>query len=252
MSLNLGLSGQPFCGPDLGGFAGGGDGALFARWFGVGAFFPLMRAHSEKGTIRKEPWSFGPEVEATCRRALQMRYRLLPYLYTVFEEAARTGMPVMRPAFFANARDASLRDEERAFLLGNDLWVSPALDPAQPESRPRPPAGWRAVEVLESATQDPDVPRLFLRPGAAIPLGPVMTHVDARPLDAVTWIANFDPHGVAVGFLYEDAGDGFGFERGEFRRTRVALTRTSTAPQIAITNIDGNWPEPPNRRHNVP
>src|SRR5439155_27066501 len=83
MVLNLGMSGQPFAGPDIGGFAGAGDPGLFARWMGFGALFPFARGHSEKGTIRKEPWAFGRGVEATCRRAIATRYRLLPYLYTV-------------------------------------------------------------------------------------------------------------------------------------------------------------------------
>jgi alpha-glucosidase len=247
MSLNLGLSGQPFSGPDLGGFGGGGEAALFARWFGVGALFPFMRAHSEKGTIRKEPWSFGPEVEATCRRALQIRYRLLPYLYTLFEAAARTGLPVMRPAFFADLRDPALRTEQRAFLLGDDLWVSPGLDAGDPESRPRPPAGWAAVEVIPDAATDHDLPRLFVRPGAAIPLGPVMQHVDAVPLVHVEWIVHRDARGVAVGFLYEDAGDGYDFEQGEFRRTRAEVA----GDRITVTQVEGSWPEPASRRHSI-
>ncbi|RPJ44211.1 MAG: alpha-glucosidase, partial [Candidatus Latescibacterota bacterium] len=107
--LNLGLSGQPFSGADIGGFAGDGDGDLFARWMGIGALLPFARGHSEKGTIDKEPWAFGPEVEAVCREALRRRYRLLPYLYTVFREASVTGLPVARPLFFADPADATLR-----------------------------------------------------------------------------------------------------------------------------------------------
>src|SRR5207249_4341023 len=115
MVLNLGLSGQPFAGPDIGGFAGAGDPGLFARWMGFGALFPFARGHSEKGTIRKEPWAFGPGVEATCRRAIATRYRLLPYLYTVFREAAQSGLPVARPEFFADPTDRRLRSVGDAF-----------------------------------------------------------------------------------------------------------------------------------------
>ena len=98
MVLILGLSGQPFTGPDIGGYAGAGDGAMFARWMGFGALLPFARGHTGKGNIQKEPWAFGPDVEATCRRALEGRMRLLPYLYTVFREEAQTGLPVWRPA----------------------------------------------------------------------------------------------------------------------------------------------------------
>ncbi|HNW41171.1 MAG TPA: glycoside hydrolase family 31 protein, partial [Opitutaceae bacterium] len=117
MALNLGLSGQPFTGPDIGGFAEDGPagataaerGTHFARWMGVGALLPFSRAHTNKGNGDKEPWAFGPEVERTCRTAIERRYRLMPYLYTLFREASVTGMPVVRPVFFADPRDPALR-----------------------------------------------------------------------------------------------------------------------------------------------
>src|SRR5262249_46978328 len=102
MVLNLGLSAQPFSGPDIGGFSGNGDGKLFGRWMGVGALLPFARGHSIKDSADHEPWSFGPDTEATCRRALERRYRLLPYLYTLFHEASTTGLPIVRPLFYAD------------------------------------------------------------------------------------------------------------------------------------------------------
>lgn len=124
MVLNLGLSGQPLSGPDIGGFVGAGDGPLFARWMGVGALLPFARGHTGKGNIDKEPWSFGREVENTCRLALQRRSRLLPYLYTLAREASLTGLPIARPLFFADPADPALRDMDDAFLLGTTCWWS--------------------------------------------------------------------------------------------------------------------------------
>jgi alpha-glucosidase len=121
MSLTLGLSGQPFNGPDLGGYGKNATAEVWARWAAMGVFFPFCRGHSEKGVNNKEPWAFGPEVERTARIALERRYRLLPYLYTCFHTAAQTGLPIMRPLFFADPADPALRREEHAFLLGSDL-----------------------------------------------------------------------------------------------------------------------------------
>ncbi|CAN1306372.1 Alpha-glucosidase 2 [Linum perenne] len=84
MVLQLGLSGQPLSGPDLGGFAGNATPKLFGRWMGIGSLFPFCRGHSEKGTTDHEPWSFGEECEEVCRLALRRRYRLIPYIYTLF------------------------------------------------------------------------------------------------------------------------------------------------------------------------
>ena len=89
MTLSLGLSGQPFNGPDLGGFSGDATPELWAQWVGFGAFFPFCRGHAVKGSSEKEPWAFGPKVEQTARIALERRYRLLPYLYTPFASRRR-------------------------------------------------------------------------------------------------------------------------------------------------------------------
>ena len=84
MLCNVGLSGVAFAGCDIGGFAGNATAEMFARWMELGVLYPLMRGHSSIGTQPHEPWAFGPEVEAICRSYIELRYRLLPYLYTLF------------------------------------------------------------------------------------------------------------------------------------------------------------------------
>jgi alpha-glucosidase len=249
MALNLGLSGQPMSGSDIGGFGGSPDGPLFARWMGVGTLLPFARAHSEKGSPRREPWSFGPEVEATCRRAIETRYRLLPYLYTLFREASVDGLPVARPVFFADPTDDRLRSEDRAFLLGADLLVVPELDD---DSRlPMLPKGiWRQVE-LTPGRHDPDLPRLLLRGGSIMPLGPVMQYVDERPLDEVELLVCPDAQGRAEGVLYEDAGDGFGYRQGRYRLTRFTAQLEGAKLGVRATVIEGAWAPPGERRYRI-
>jgi len=123
MVLQLGLSGQPFCGPDIGGFFGDAHAKLYARWMAIGALLPLARAHTAQDTADHEPWAFGAECEATCRVAISRRYRLLPELYTLFRRAHQTGTPVVRPLFYAAPSDATLRNEDSGFLIGDDLLV---------------------------------------------------------------------------------------------------------------------------------
>ncbi|CAN1306364.1 Alpha-glucosidase 2 [Linum perenne] len=124
MVLQLGLSGQPLSGPDLGGFAGNATPKLFGRWMGIGSLFPFCRGHSEKGTTDHEPWSFGEECEEVCRLALRRRYRLIPYIYTLFYMSHTMGTPVATPTFFADPKDPSLRKLENSFLLGSLLLCS--------------------------------------------------------------------------------------------------------------------------------
>jgi alpha-glucosidase len=250
MVLNLGLSGQPFSGPDLGGFAGPIGGDEFAAWMGLGALLPFARAHTETGNIRKEPWSFGPRIEALCRRALQTRYRLLPYLYTVFEEASRTGLPVARPAFFADPAAAWLRTVEHEFLLGGDLLVDLRFRPEWRDTRrlSEDAGRWREATLVPGEPSEA-LPRLFVRAGAIVPLGPVVNFSDERPLDEVELLVAPDADGRAEGWLFEDAGDGPA--GAPFRRTHLVAETAGGALRVRIADTEGTWAPPASRRWRV-
>jgi alpha-glucosidase len=170
MVLNLGLSGQPFCGPDIGGFAGNGPqgeagGTMFARWMGIGALLPFARAHTAKGNIDKEPWSFGPKVEATCKAAIERRYRLLPYIYTLFHESSTKGTPIARPLFFADPKDPSLRSEDDGFFLGNSLMVIGQMVPDRTRAVVLPKGDWYRLSLDDAGANTDDLPDLYLKPG---------------------------------------------------------------------------------------
>ena len=105
MLLGMGLSGMPFVGTDIGGFMGTPSKELFARWIEVGALSPFCRTHTHYGSPDQEPWSFGEEVEDISRRYITLRYRLLPYFYSLFYEASQTGAPLWRPLFWYDAAD---------------------------------------------------------------------------------------------------------------------------------------------------
>lgn len=247
MALNVGLSGQPFIGPDIGGFAGNGpagaEGKLFARWMGFGALLPFARGHTGKENIDKEPWSFGPEVEATCRRALQRRYRLMPYLYTTFREASITGLPVARPLFFADPKDQALRSEDDAFLLGSDVLVAARVTPDRGRTALLPQGSWRKF-AFESETPDPDLPDLYLRGGAILATGPVMEYVDEKPLNPLTLYISLDGSGRAAGTLYEDAGDGYGYQNGDYRLATYRASREGGTVTVVRESVDGQMMAP--------
>src|SRR5258708_34214601 len=101
----MGLSGFPFVGVDIGGFAEAPTPDLFTRWLQTGVFYPFMRAHTTFGTPDQEPWSYGPRFEEINRRAIEMRYQLLPEIYTVMEEPTRMALPALRPLVLENPHD---------------------------------------------------------------------------------------------------------------------------------------------------
>jgi alpha-glucosidase len=237
MSLNLGLSGQPFSGPDMGGYALNTTADLFGQWIAMGAFFPFMRGHAEKGTNNKEPWAFGPEIEDVSRIALNRRYRLLPYFYTLFYEASKTGMPVMRPVFFADPKDVALRNEEQTFLLGDNLLVVPkwAVKPSLPEGI------WRTISIAnENSTSDKYQADVKMKGGAIIPLGKIIQNTTQYSLDSLTLIVSLDLNGIATGILYEDAGDGFRYKNGEYLVSGFTAKQKGSNVKVEIKSEEGN------------
>jgi alpha-glucosidase len=230
MSLSLGLSGQPMSGPDIGGFDGVASPDLWAHWIAVGAFYPFARGHASRSAPPKEPWAFGEETERAARLALERRYRLLPYLYTLYAASERDGLPVMRPVFFAAPADAALRAEQAAFLVGADLLVVPrwAEHPALP------PGNWRPCSLVpgDDAPGEKYQPEVRLRPGAILPLGRVVQSTTEESLDPLTLLVSLDAHGLAEGTLYEDAGDSYAYRHGLYRLTTY---RAERAPDNRVT-----------------
>lgn len=127
MIIGLGLSGHSFSGVDIGGFSGSPTGELFLRWFQMATFFPFFRTHSAIGTKPREPWVYGEQITDIVRRFLNLRYMLIPYLYTLSWQSCQTGLPIVRPLFWENLQDKELWDTQDEFLLGNSLLVSPIL-----------------------------------------------------------------------------------------------------------------------------
>ncbi|MGE3108627.1 MAG: TIM-barrel domain-containing protein [Phycisphaerales bacterium] len=257
MVLNLGLSGQPFCGPDIGGFNGNGDGRLFARWMGIGAMLPFARGHTGKGNIDKEPWAFGADVENTCTIALKRRYRLLPYFYTLFHHASRDGLPIARPLFFADPKDPALRSEDDAFLIGDDLMVVAKVTPlrdrlvALPTGRDgRPGSDWAPVSLIEGDTADPDLPEIRVRRGRIVPMGSDVQSTTEITNQTLTLLICLDDNGQAEGTVYVDQGDGLGYKDGRYVVISYTANRVKNAaidePQIAVRGevLEGNLPVP--------
>jgi alpha-glucosidase len=240
MTLTLGLSGQPFAGPDLGGFTGKATPELWSQWIGFGSFFPFCRAHAAKGDNDKEPWAFGEKVEHTARLAIERRYRLLPYLYTVFREASVTGLPIMRPVFLADPTDLSLRREESAFMIGADLLIVPCW-----ATKPNLPKGtWREISLVPGDREDPDQARLLVRAGAIIPLGRIVQNTTEDSLSPLTLLVCPDENGSATGQLYEDDGDGFGYEKGQYRLTTYVAEKRGGSIEVKVAGHAGQSTEP--------
>jgi alpha-glucosidase len=131
MLMNIGLSGQPFAGADVGGFEGDCNEELFIRWIEAAVFTPFLRVHSAIGTKDQEPWSFGKKAEDISRKFIKLRYELLPYIYDLFYEAYKKGYPIMRPLVFEYQEDENTHTIYDEFMLGQNLLVAPVYLPSK-------------------------------------------------------------------------------------------------------------------------
>ena len=240
MCLSLGLTGQAFTGPDLGGFSENATPELFAQWIGVGAFYPFMRGHSSKGTARKEPWTFGEKTERSARIALERRYRLLPYLYTAFYEASISGLPVMRPTFFADITNPALRNDGDRFLFGGDIMIVPFWT----ENYAMPKGNWKAFYIVWGDMEDPNQPRMLLRAGAVVPVAPVAQSTQSQDTSEIILYVNLDENGEAKGKLYQDAGDGWAYKKGEYRLSTFTVKRSPDGKMDLKVRTEGDLKTP--------
>jgi alpha-glucosidase len=252
--LNLGLSGVAMAGADIGGFFGDCDSELLVRWMQLGAVYPFARNNSADGTSRQEPWARGPEVEAAYRRAVELRYRLLPYLYTTLREAVRTGAPILRPLFLEYPDDRWSYQVEDQLLLGRDLLVAPILGPGQSGREVYlPPGDWYAFTggsrhegpgtISASCGLDAELP-IFARAGAVIPTREVTQSTEDSGA-GMTFHAYADANGKAKGILYEDDGWSTAHERGEWCETAIELR-----PDALTGHRSGRY-KPPQRPMSV-
>ncbi|MBP1972075.1 glycoside hydrolase family 31 protein [Cohnella thailandensis] len=247
MCLNLGLSGVPFCGADVGGFSNDSNPELLARWTQLGAFLPFFRNHSEMKSIRQEPWVFGERTEAVARKYIKLRYRWLPYLYSLFKEANDSGVPVVRPLFLEFPKDAETYAISDQFLLGPSVLVAPIV---RPHARKRmvylPAGGWanywteERVEggryVLVDAPLD-TIP-LFIREGAVIPLASERMNTSERVEELALHV--YPPAaGESVEFvLYEDDGATFGYAAGACYSERVNVRRSGESRLEIVSRVE--------------
>ncbi len=181
MSTGFGVSGQAFVGADIGGFQGNSNAELFLRWMQYGVLTPFCRNHSEIGNVDQYAWSWGDVIQDHVRRALELRYRLLPYIYACFLEASETGAPVLRPMVYDHQYDPTVRDLDDQYLFGSDLLVAPVIEAGMTERQVYLPEGdwydWHSDELLRGkrfvvAKTPMDRIPVYARGGAVIPMWP--------------------------------------------------------------------------------
>lgn len=246
----LGLSGEAFVGSDVGGFIGRGNGELLTRSYQVSFLAPFCRNHKVIDGYDQEPWRFGKYYEDIIRKYLKLRYRLLPFLYTVLEEAHRTGVPLFRPLVLNYQNDSNTLNLDDEFMVGDDLLVAPILQPNQTSRLVYLPEGvwydFHSGKRYEGGTMiRADAPLeivpMFVRGGSIIPEGPEMNYVGEKPFDPVTFYIHTDARGQASTTLYEDDGTSNAYRRGVACRTHLSVATAGTGLEITVNPAEGSY-----------
>ncbi len=244
---SMGISGIPFAGYDVGGFAEEAQPELFARWMMLGAFSPFFRAHSMINTRSAEPWSFGEEVEEISRNYISLRYRLMPYIYSTFYEATQNGLPVSRSLAIDYSFDENIYKTqfEHQYLFGKNLLVIPSESNQRYTKVYLPQGKWYNLysdELLEGSREMLiEVPKeilpLYVKAGAIIPEQSLTQSLKQKPNHILTlhvW-ANHDGEFV----YYEDDGNTYQFEQGLY--CKRLIQNNSSEGKIIIHKQEGNY-----------
>ena len=280
VAVNTSLSGIPFWGTDIGGFVPTPEytGELHVRWFQFGAFCPLFRAHGRTWHLRL-PWgwntgSVGPSetrgytggagepdaselhnaaVEPIVKKYLELRYRMLPYTYTVARECCDTGLPMMRALWLHYSDDPQAVARGDQYLWGRDILVSPVVEKSAGSRRLYLPRGswfdlWTEAKVaggreIDRAVDLATMP-LHVRAGAILPFAPIKQYVD-EPIDGPLTVVVY-PGADGAFTLYEDDGKTFDYRRGAWMR--VEMKWNDAARRLTLRLAPGSRMLPPARR----
>jgi alpha-glucosidase (family GH31 glycosyl hydrolase) len=264
IAVNTGLTGIPYWGTDIGGFVPTREltGELYVRWFQFAAFNTLCRSHGRTWMLRL-PWGWntggtGPietpnvpldakelhnaQVEPICRKYLELRYRMMPYLYSAVRECTQTGMPVMRALWLHYPDDPKAVARGDQFLWGRDVLVAPVVEQgATGRSVYLPRGNWYdfwSGERLEGGREitrpvDLETLPLYVRAGAIVPMGPLKQYTAEKVEGPITVTVYPGANGAFL--LYEDDGSSFNYRKGEWMGLEMAWsdTRKTLAVKLA-------------------
>ncbi|MCA0930851.1 glycoside hydrolase family 31 protein [Lutimonas saemankumensis] len=220
----LSMSGFSFVGSDIGGFAEQPNGELYARWIQLGMFHPFFRTHSSGDHGDQEPWAFGSNITDIVRKFIEIRYQLLPYLYTAFWRYAEEGIPILKSLVLFDQEDQHTHYRNDEFIFGEKILACPIAEPNAKGRRMFIPRGdwynfwdnevWKGGEEVW-VDADLDSMPIFVKAGAIIPKYPVQQYVGEKEIKELE-LDVYYKEGKETSQVYEDAHDGYDYKKGRF------------------------------------
>lgn len=239
--LNFSLAGMYYGACDIGGFHGTPEKETLVRWFQAGVFFPIMRSHSDLGTTARFPFLWGEDGEAAMRKALELRYQLLPYTYSLGHEAYNTGAPIMRPLMMEFPADTTVANMTDEWLLGKGVLAAPLLVAGGKRTVYLPAGTWydyfSGAQILGPITitvnkQLDEIP-VYVRAGTILPLSPVIQYSEqstTAPLEIHVYTGKNGSFN-----MVEDDGTSYNYTRGNTRTTAFSWNEAAKTLSWKVT-----------------
>lgn len=248
----LSISGMSFCGTDIGGFSGEPDGELFTRWMQFGVFSPFMRAHSAGDTGEREPWSFGTDYEAINKKFIELRYKLLPYIYSTFWEQTKFGFPILRPMSMLEQEVLENSSRTDTFCFGSKILVKPITEPGLAETEMYLPHKkmlwydyWTNQKYEGGNTYQIETPiesmPIFIKAGTVLPEYPVFQHVDEIELKSLKLKMYFAPY-PCTSYTFEDNRDTFAYQQDIYLEKKFETNGTASKFEL-VQSMKGLYNE---------
>ncbi len=269
-SQRLNISGFSLVGSDIGGFAGYPDGELLTRWLQMGIFHPVYRVHSmgkkndgsaevdEELKLKEieltaeeradqEPWVFGDPYTEVSRKAIELRYQLLPYIYTYLRKNSQKGTPLIKNLIFVHQNDGNCKYKEDEFIFGEHLLVSPVVEQGQKSKKIYLPKGnwydfWnnsiyfgeKNVQITTTLEKFP----FFVESGTVLTLYPVRQHTK-EVIDTLT-LKIYKGNNITE--FYEDQGDGYEYNNGNYLLHKIEQVSKIESTQIQFHTEGSSTP----------
>lgn len=250
--LNYSVSGLPYWTTDIGGFVVANPDnpayrELYIRWFQFGTFCPIFRAHGTRTTNQNEIWSYGPEAQKILTAYDNLRYRLMPYIYSLAWKTTSEGYTIMRPLVMDFREDVRAQNIGDQFLFGPAILVNPVTEPgATVRHVYLPDAKWydfwtgaslQGGRFIDAPTTIERMP-LYVRAGSILPLGPDVEYAAQKPADPIELRVYRGANGSFT--LYEDENDSYNYEHGAY--ATIPFSWDDASHTLTIGNRSGSFP----------
>ncbi|QKJ30996.1 DUF4968 domain-containing protein [Mucilaginibacter mali] len=245
---SLGISGVSFTGVDIGGFSGNPTPELMVRWNSIGVYMPMFRNHAMMGTIMREPWRWGKQNQRIIKKDIELRYQLLPYIYSSFYQSHQTGLPISRTLAIEHPFDLHVydADHQNQFMFGDNMLVAPAESLQRTIKVYLPPGEWYRLgtdkklnggKIIKADAPLTDLP-VFIKAGAIIPLQSVVQSTN-EPGDGILQLHIWNGRQATEFVYYEDDGLTYSYEQGAYYKRTICFDPKKR--QVSLSAVEGNF-----------